>query len=84
MALVVEGAAIVNGNDAPADHLVIFRNDGEEVEVRSDEGATLLILGGEPLNEPIAAYGPFVMNTYDEVKQAYADVAAGKFGVLED
>lgn len=84
MALVVEGAAIVNGNDAPADHLVIFRNDGEEVDIRSDEGATLLILSGEPLNEPIAAYGPFVMNTYDEVKRAYADVAAGKFGVLED
>lgn len=84
MVLVIEGAATVNGSDAPADHLVIFRNDGEQVDVRSENGATLLVLSGEPLNEPIAAYGPFVMNTYDEIKQAYADVAAGKFGVLEE
>ena len=84
MALMVEGAAVVNGDEAKPDHLVVFRNDGDEVDVTSAEGATLLVLSGEPLNEPIAAYGPFVMNTYDEVKQAFADVAAGKFGVLED
>lgn len=84
VALVVEGSAIMNSNDAPTDHLVVFRNDGEEVTVTSSTGATLLVLSGEPLNEPIAAYGPFVMNTYDEIKQAFADVAAGKFGVLED
>ncbi len=83
VALVVEGSAQVNGSDAPTDHLVVFRNDGEEVTAASSNGATLLVLSGEPLNEPIAAYGPFVMNTYDEIKQAFADVAAGKFGVLE-
>lgn len=84
MLLVVEGSALVNGSDAPTDHLVVFRNDGEGVSVTSVAGATLLVLSGEPLNEPIAAYGPFVMNTYDEIKQAFADVSAGKFGVLED
>ncbi len=84
VALVVEGSAQVNGSDAPTDHLVVFRNDGEGVMVTSASGATLLVLSGQPLNEPIAAYGPFVMNTYDEIKQAFADVAAGKFGVLED
>ena len=84
VALVVEGSAQVNGSDAPTDHLVVFRNDGEEVNATSSKGATLLVLSGEPLNEPIAAYGPFVMNTYDEIKQAFEDVAAGKFGVLED
>ena len=82
--LVVKGAASVNGHDAPTDNLVVFRNDGEEVGVTSSTGVTLLVLSGEPLNEPIAAYGPFVMNTYDEIKQAFADVSAGKFGVLED
>jgi redox-sensitive bicupin YhaK (pirin superfamily) len=84
MALMVEGSAVVNGHEAKPDHLVVFRNNGEEVDVTCKEGATLLVLSGEPLNEPIAAFGPFVMNTYDEVKQAFADVAAGKFGVLED
>ncbi len=84
VALLVEGSAVVNDSDAPTDHLVVFRNDGEGVNVTSSTGATLLVLSGEPLNEPIAAYGPFVMNTYDEIKQAFADVAAGKFGVLED
>lgn len=82
--LVVKGVATVSGHDAPTDNLVVFRNDGEEVTVTSSTGATLLVLSGEPLNEPIAAYGPFVMNTYDEIKQAFADVSAGKFGVLED
>jgi quercetin 2,3-dioxygenase len=82
--LVVEGAANVNGSDAPADHLVVLRNDGDGVNVTTANGATLLVLSGEPLNEPIAAYGPFLMNTYDEIKQAFDDVAAGKFGVLEE
>ena len=82
--LLVEGAANINGSDAPADHLVIFRNDGEEVNATSVTGATLLVLSGEPLNEPIAAYGPFLMNTHEELQQAFRDVAAGKFGVLED
>ena len=84
MLLVVEGTAEVNGNAAPNDHLVVFKNDGERVEVRSTSGATLLLLSGEPLNEPIAAYGPFLMNTHEELEQAFRDVAAGKFGRLED
>ena len=84
MMLVVEGAANINDNDAPTDHLVVFRNDGEGVHATSVSGATLLLLSGDPLNEPIAAYGPFLMNTYDEIEQAFKDVAAGKFGVLED
>ncbi len=82
--LLVEGAANVSGSEAPADHLVVFRNDGDEVNVKSANGATLLVLSGEPLNEPIAAYGPFLMNTHEELEQAFRDVAAGKFGVLEE
>jgi redox-sensitive bicupin YhaK (pirin superfamily) len=84
MLLVVEGSAEVNGEEAPNDHLVVFKNDGERVEVRSTSGATLLLLSGEPLNEPIAAYGPFLMNTHEELEQAFRDVAAGKFGRLEE
>lgn len=82
--LVVEGDAELNGSAAPAHHLAVLANDGEVVEAGSTEGATLLVLSGEPLNEPIVAYGPFLMNTEEEIHQAFADVRAGKFGVLED
>jgi redox-sensitive bicupin YhaK (pirin superfamily) len=44
----------------------------------------VLVLSGEPMKEPIAAHGPFVMNTREEIMQAFQDYEHGKFGVLED
>lgn len=82
--LVVEGDTVINGTAAPVDNLVILANDGTGVEATSANGAKLLVLSGEPLNEPIAAYGPFVMNTVEEIRQAMVDVQTGKFGVLEE
>jgi len=57
-------------------------SDGDQLAIAntSDEIAELLVLGAEPINEPIARYGPFVMNTRDEVFQAFDDFNAGKFG----
>jgi redox-sensitive bicupin YhaK (pirin superfamily) len=83
-ALVIEGEARINDTPVPADHFVLFRNDGETFSLEATEDAILLILSGEPINEPIAQYGPFLMNTWDELEQAIQDVNAGKFGVLED
>jgi redox-sensitive bicupin YhaK (pirin superfamily) len=82
--LVAEGSAVINGQLASADHFVLFKNDGELISIETGEDAILLVLSGEPINEPIAQYGPFLMNTWEELEQAIADVNAGKFGVLED
>jgi quercetin 2,3-dioxygenase len=84
--LVVEGSIKVSGNDepVPTDHLVLFENDGDSFTIEALENAVVLVLSGEPLNEPIAAQGPFVMNTREELVQAVHDYNRGKFGVLED
>lgn len=83
-ALVVEGSIIVNDNNkVPTDHLVLFENEGETFEIQASEDAIVLILSGKPLNEPIYAHGPFVMNTREEIIQAFDDFNKGKFGYLE-
>ncbi|MBT2159945.1 pirin family protein [Zobellia barbeyronii] len=83
--LVIEGSITVNGNDnVPTDHLVLMANDGENFTVEASEDALVLVLSGEPLNEPIAAHGPFVMNTKEELMKAFQDFNNGKFGYLEN
>src|SRR5687767_6083331 len=80
--LAVEGSVQVNGEKLVADHFALFKNDGDQIHVQVNEDAVLLILSGEPIDEPIAQYGPFLMNTWEELEQAVKDVNAGKFGVL--
>lgn len=81
--LVIEGQVKTNETEiAPADHFVLFERDGEEIFIEAEEDSVLLVLSGEPLNEPIAAYGPFLMNTPEEIEQAFADFQTGKFGYL--
>lgn len=82
--LVIEGEVQVNGRTASADHFILFGHEGEDITLEATEDAVVLVLSGEPIDEPIAAYGPFLMNTWPEVEQAIKDVNAGKFGVLED
>jgi redox-sensitive bicupin YhaK (pirin superfamily) len=82
--LIIEGTVVINGESAPADHFVLFKNDGELIDINASEDAVLLVLSGEPINEPIVQYGPFLMNKWEELEQAIDDVNAGKFGVLED
>ncbi|MFY8138791.1 MAG: pirin family protein [Flavobacteriales bacterium] len=82
--LVTEGAVKFN-NDAQAntDEFTLFQNDGETITVEALEDAVILVLNGEGIDEPIAAHGPFLMNTYDEIHQAIKDFSTGKFGTLE-
>ncbi len=83
--LLIEGSIVVNGSEnAPTDHMVLMANDGENFEIEATEDAVVLILSGEPIKEPIAAQGPFVMNTREELSEAFNDFNLGKFGYLED
>ncbi len=79
------GEATVNGADTlrQAD-LAIFNHDGDDFTVTSVAGARLLLLAGEPIAEPVVGYGPFVMNTQAEIRQAITDYNAGRFGVIAD
>jgi len=83
--LVIEGSILVNGTTiGPTNHFILMANDGEQFTIEATEDAIVLVLGGEPINEPIAAHGPFVMNTREEIVQAFEDFNKGKFGFLED
>lgn len=76
---VFEGAAVVAGTDVVRGMLAVL-GDGSSIRLRAGgEGAALLIIAGRPIGEPIARYGPFVMNTRDEIAQAFADYQAGRF-----
>lgn len=80
--LVINGNVEVNGTKAPLHSFVLFKNDGDDITISASENSTLLLLSGEPINEPIASYGPFVMNTQQEIQEAIEDFQSGKFGVL--
>ncbi len=83
--LIVKGNIVINGTEkTPTDHLALMANDGEAFEIEATDDAIVLVLSGEPIDEPIAAHGPFVMNTREELKEAFDDFNKGKFGYLED
>jgi redox-sensitive bicupin YhaK (pirin superfamily) len=77
---VVHGRLRVNGQEIDPWRLVEFNNDGELINIEALDNAYILIGHGEPLNEPVVAQGPFVMNTREEIVQAIQDFQAGKFG----
>lgn len=82
--LVVEGNITLNNNETiETDMLGLLANDGEDFTIEATKDAEILILSGQPIQEPIAAQGPFVMNTKAEIVQAISDYNMGKFGYLE-
>jgi redox-sensitive bicupin YhaK (pirin superfamily) len=80
LAIVAKGRVRAGAVSAGEGELVLFANDGERLELLAEEGAHVIVLAGQPHGEPVVAYGPFVMNTVEEIEQAILDVNAGKFG----
>ena len=81
--LVLDGTVQFNGEDiARRGELVTFEKGGTDVQIESNNESKLLILTGEPLNEPVVGYGPFVMNSENEILQAMQDVRDGKFATI--
>ena len=74
----VEGDA--NSTTVPSKRMAILSNYGDRVRLRGSANARVLLIGGKPLREPIAQYGPFVMNTREELMQAVEDFRAGRMG----
>ena len=82
--LAIEGSALINGTEKlPVNNLALLERDGERFTVEALEDSIFLVMSGEPIDEPIAQYGPFLMNTHAEIAQAIDDYQQGKFGYLE-
>jgi quercetin 2,3-dioxygenase len=80
---VLRGAVAVNGSREAKDaELVVMERSGSEISVAAAADSTLLVLSGVPIPEPIVGYGPFVMNTRQEIETAMEDFRLGKFGRL--
>ncbi len=82
MLLMRKGSVRVEGERAHAGQLLQLSRSGTGLALQALTDAELLLMGGEPIAEPVAGYGPFVMNTRAELTQAFEDFNAGKFGQM--
>jgi redox-sensitive bicupin YhaK (pirin superfamily) len=82
LAYVFEGTGEFAGEAVESVSMVVFNDDGDQIEVRSDaagQGVQFMLIAGAPFKEPIVPYGPFVMNTVEEIQQAISDLRNGRF-----
>ncbi len=80
---ILQGRVVINGAQVVGEaEIALLGRKGERVAIQAEEDTTILVLGGEPIEEPVARYGPFVMNTQAELAQAVEDYRAGKMGHL--
>ena len=80
----VRGSGRSSGVDFATNQLVEYRGDGSSVQVAATEALDFLLLAGEPIDDPVVSWGPFAMNTREEIIQAREDYLAGRMGRLEE
>jgi quercetin 2,3-dioxygenase len=82
--VVLSGSIRIDGVEQTAGeaHIVLLSREGSGAVIESDEDSVVLVLSGEPIDEPIAGYGPFVMNNQAEIRKAIEDFNAGRFGQM--
>jgi quercetin 2,3-dioxygenase len=82
--VLLKGDVVLNGSQTlqGAAQIATLSADGESIALKPKADSILLVLSGEPIDEPVASYGPFVMNTQEELVQAFADYKAGRMGQL--
>ncbi|KJH73832.1 pirin family protein [Pseudomonas sp. ES3-33] len=79
--VVLRGTVQVNGQERVREgQLVLFGRDGHQLSLEANSDAVVLLLSGEPIDEPVVGQGPFVMNSEQEIHQAFADFQSGRFG----
>lgn len=79
----LDGGLNAGGKVATALHLVVFKKDGDGILIDAAKDTRALLMSGEPIGEPIVSYGPFVMNTDDQIRQAIREYRSGAMGIIE-
>jgi redox-sensitive bicupin YhaK (pirin superfamily) len=81
--IVLNGSVLVNGDqEASEAQMVLLDTEGISIALKAKSDATILLISGETINEPVVGYGPFVMNTENEIRQAARDFNSGRFGQM--
>ena len=82
MVYVLSGSAVLNNKPIERGQIALMNADGDSITLVASDAAKVLMLAGEPIREPLAVYGPFVMNTREEILAAFDDFQNGRMGVL--
>jgi quercetin 2,3-dioxygenase len=83
LVVVLHGTVMVNDERVVRDaELVVFEREGTQTKLEANTDSVVLVLSGEPIDEPVVGYGPFVMNSEAQIRQAMSDFQSGKFGTI--
>ena len=80
---VTKGELIAEETAVPETKMILLNNNTEFIKIKGNPSAEFLLLAGEPINEPVVQYGPFVMNSMAEIKKAFIDYSNGLMGKIE-